>query len=300
MMFQVIGFKAHFSYPIMKSLVIGDGLLGSAIADEIVKYKGKENLIISTRNFNKNKQNYVYLDLLDVDSWVVPDDVQIAYFCAGVSRRSECSNTAYNESRLINVVNTLTIINKLLEKKVFLVFLSSDSVFKGEKPFYRISDSINPSSYYAELKAEVEEKMLALKVPCSIVRITKVLDSKLGLINLWINSLKEKKIIFAFNDVTISPVSSNYAGEFIFNIGNGYNDGIFHLSGQSNYTYYDIALMIASRLDVPRSYVHGVECTYDLPKYASLDMSENTCNFSCYSQTISCMIDNLISTIKFL
>ena len=42
MMFQVIGLRGLFNTVIMKSLVIGMGLLGSAIANEIVKRKGKK------------------------------------------------------------------------------------------------------------------------------------------------------------------------------------------------------------------------------------------------------------------
>jgi dTDP-4-dehydrorhamnose reductase len=276
----------------MKSLVIGSGLLGSAIASEVVRHKGKKSLITTTRDHNKNKKNCIYLDLFDVNSWIVPDDVKVAYFCAGVSKIDECSDF-HNKSRLINVVNTLTVINKLVEKKVFLVFLSSNGVFDGIKPFCRISDSTNPLSYYAKLKAEVEEKMSMFKSPYSIVRLTKVLDSRLDLMTSWVSDLKERKKIVAFNDVTISPISSNYAGKYIFNIGNGYNHGIFHLSGQGNYTYYDIALMIAKRLGVSSAYVRGMQCNYNLPRYASLDMSENTCDFPCYPQKIECMIDEI-------
>lgn len=291
-MFQVIGLRGLFNTVIMKSLVIGMGLLGSAIANEIVKRKGKKKIIIATRDFNKNEQNYTHLDLTNVNSWNVPNDVDIAYFCAGVSKKDKCDNS-YKEARLINVINTLAIMNKLLDKKIFVVFLSSNGVFQGIKPFYRINDNISPSSYYAELKAEVEGKISMYKNPYSIVRLTKVFDSRLDLINAWINNLKEKKRIIAFNDITISPVSSNYAGEFIFNIGDKHNNGVFHLSGQENHTYYEIALMIAKKIGVSSSYVQGIECTNGLPKYASLDMSQNTCNFPCYPQSISSMIDDI-------
>ena len=273
----------------MTSLVIGNGLVGKAIANRIQKQC--ERVIVASRT-ECNNPDYIYLDLKNLAKWDVPCGVDVAYFCAGVTSKYSCMQD-YEGCRLINVENTLKVIYSLLDKNIFVVFLSSVDVFDGEKPYYNLIDDTNPASLYGELKLEVE-KVLENNQSCSIVRLTKVLGSETNLIKGWVHLFFNGKSVAAFDDVYISPVSVSYAVDFIYSLGCNKLNGIYHLSGKGNYTYLEISSLIATRIRGDDQLVRGEKSDKNIPHFASLDMSGNSSIAAFQPQDISNVIDDLL------
>ena len=56
----------------------------------------------------------------------------------------------------VNVVGTINVLKRCAEINKKMIFISTDSVFDGEKGRYRTTDPINPLSKYAKSKAAAE------------------------------------------------------------------------------------------------------------------------------------------------
>ena len=251
----------------MSSLVIGDGYIGRAVLE--VCHHFDENVMLASRK--DSYDNHIYLNLEDVREWEVPDGIDVAYFCAGISSRHKCEKD-YLNCRIVNLINTIEIIHKLVSKNVFVVFLSSTEIFSGVEPFYNPSVQGSPFSKYGMLKWEAEKELINLK-GCSVVRLTKVISKEVDLFEDWIGSLRAGNQIIAYDDVCISPVSLSYVSQSLVEIGRNRILGIIHLSGSSNLTYFQIAKIISNRLEVSDKLVARGKSDGHVQKFASLEMS---------------------------
>ena len=55
-----------------------------------------------------------------------------------------------------NIIGTFNILKNCAERKIKLVFISTDAVFDGEKGYYNTEDAVNPCSTYAKTKTSAE------------------------------------------------------------------------------------------------------------------------------------------------
>jgi len=273
------------------SLIIGDGIIGCALA-KLLRSKG-EPFVITSRNIDRATST-CFLDLKDLSSFSIPKGIKTAYICAGVSLKSNCEENL-STSRIINVTNTMELAKSLSNKNIFVVFLSSAEVFSGRKPKYDINDLPNPESAYGKLKVETECALKKLEKNFSVIRLTKVLDRKSGIASMWIKRLQDNQPINAFNDIYISPVSLKYATEFIYSVGDSQNPGIYHLSGDKDYSYYDIAKMLAHRTLSNTLLVSGSAADIEMPTYASLSMQNNSNSDHFKPQPINSVLESLFS-----
>jgi len=245
------------------SLIVGKGLIGKSLSELISK---SSSVIIAHKNALQNAPNEVYLDLEDLSSFNCPKDIKVAYICASKTNKNYCENNP-SEAHTINVINSLTLIKKLRNKNIFVVFLSSVEVFPGNKSKYEVKDKTNPTSSYGRFKEEVE-KNLANDQGCSIIRMTKVLDKSTPIIMSWSDKLFNGKTIAAFDNVLISPISARYASEKIYSIGTKQVPGIFHISGSQDISYYSLL----TKLKLKHFYTNKIlkQSAKNMPKFASL------------------------------
>ena len=77
------------------------------------------------------------------------------------------------------------------------------------------------------------------------------------LINNWKNNLKKNKIINAYNDLYLSPVSLNDCVNILTEIGKNKISGIHHVSGDRDITYYELALYLCRKLGLNSNLVRA-------------------------------------------
>ena len=112
-------------------------------------------------------------------------------------------------------------------------------VFGGDKPFYSASDKLNPKGIYAKLKAEVEnEIILKYQKHVSIIRFSKIIDSKYILFDGWIKDLIKGRSIEAFGDY-FSPIYISHSAEVLEKICKDELSGIYNFSSQDQISYYE-------------------------------------------------------------
>jgi len=158
----------------MYLIVGGDSKIGRAISNS---WSNRVLFHSSTRVKNLESSTRPYIDLSDIDSININHSYRVIVVAAGVTSIQECEDNP-EKTRLINVVNTSLLVNKLCRNGALVVFLSSNQVFDGNLPYRKATDSKNPISEYGKQKSETEDLLLSNCDNVSILRMTKVVDNE--------------------------------------------------------------------------------------------------------------------------
>ena len=279
------------------ALVVGtDGLIGRALALRLNGFGVK--VVPSSRRATPN--GGVHLDLskrLDID--VIPK-VDVAFLCAAMSRFADCENDP-TLARQVNVLAQCAIAERLFELGTHVVFLSSNAVFDGRKSMPDEDVLPSPASLYGELKYEAEALLSEIADRqvgrFSIVRLTKIFDATVPLLDGWRKRLAEGETIEAFEDVTVSPVSLAYAVDGLAKVGDTALGGVFHLSGAREWTYFEFAIAFAmacgADTDLVRPVLRSIQA--GLPMlHNCLGMTTTLARLGVSGQPIDVMLSELV------
>ena len=262
-------------------IVGGDGLIGAALGEAIVS---KNGIATCTSMRREAPEGALFLDLLDQASVDALDASRfdIAYICAGLSTYADVDANP-SASRLINVTNTLRLCDRLLDAGCSVVFLSTAAVFDGESHCPDEASPVSPGTLYGRQKAEVEALLMdrgrTAQGRVKIVRLTKVMAANMPLIRGWRNSLARGQVITPFMDLQLSPVSLGYVVNSLLKIGLIGHSGIFHLSGNRDVTYAEIANELSLHWGYSPGLISAISSTNSgvflsyKPKFPSLGMT---------------------------
>jgi dTDP-4-dehydrorhamnose reductase len=220
-------------------LVVGaTGLIGDSVLSYL-KLKGY-SAYGTTRNRNINNVDLLYLNLDTTEHEISFADFSTVIICAAITKLEEYKNNP-EYCELVNVTNTISLINQCIKVKCFVIFISSNAVFDGKKQFYNFNDNPNPISRYGQSKLIVEKYIESLKsANVCIIRLTKVIKDKMEFINnLKVPSLDLEGEIKAFRNRFISPLTINEVNSALELLTKKKKPGIFQLGGYEEISYYD-------------------------------------------------------------
>ena len=153
-------------------IIGGDGFIGHSIAKRL--RESGTRVITTSRKMQNLSGSCIYLDLTeDISSWEVPDGVDTAFICAAVASIDQCRSHP-EESRKINVENTINIASKLVDKGTAIIFPSTNLVFDGLQPLCKVDDSVCPPTEYGRQKDETDKGLIKLGGNIVLVRCTKI------------------------------------------------------------------------------------------------------------------------------
>jgi dTDP-4-dehydrorhamnose reductase len=257
-------------------LVIGgDGLLGSSLASHLTQ-TGQH--VHSTYFFNDQIcTGSSFLDLRgDISNWQIPGPIDVAFLCGAVTSLDQC-RTQPEETRKINVENTLSLAKRILQAGAALLFPSSNLVFDGLVPFRKATDPVSPRCEYGKQKVETERGLSDLTERVSIVRFTKIIGPGMALIQNWITDLRQGKAIHPFSDMVLSPVPLRFATEAIIAIMQRERYGLWQVSAREDVTYEQMARYLARKMGISQKLVEPISVGQSglrfetLPEYTTLD-----------------------------
>jgi dTDP-4-dehydrorhamnose reductase len=155
----------------------------------------------------------------------------------------------------INVKGTRNIVEAVKATNVFLVYISTDYVFNGEKGRYKEADQPDPINYYGLTKLKAEEIVTDFADECCIARASVVYGSTpaAGKVNfaLWVlNKLKRNEQARIVTDQWNSPTLNINMAEMTLEIIKRKLTGTFHLCGATRINRYDFAKQIASSFNL--------------------------------------------------
>jgi dTDP-4-dehydrorhamnose reductase len=160
-------------------------------------------------------------------------------FCAASTNLSTCENYPQDTAR-INVEGTTKLASYLSDRATYLLLLSSNQVFDGSKPSWKVTDHVCPVNEYGRQKAEAERLILQMQ-RSAVLRLTKVVHPDMHLLKQWQESLQSGKPIEAFADLNISPISLKDVVTQIDDLVQNQKTGIHHLSGKLDISYFSFA-----------------------------------------------------------
>jgi dTDP-4-dehydrorhamnose reductase len=243
----------------MKVLIIGStGVIGSQLSATLQK-KGNE-VFGASRRIDSNNRNLLAIDLANTASAIetiknLPkmDGVVIS---AGMTGLRDCEKDP-NLSRIVNVTSQIEIAKWfVISGCQKVIFLSSNRVFDGRTDQVKSDAEYSPTTEYGRQKAQAEEQILSLGDAARVIRFTKIISAGSKLLVDWIAKIKVTQPVYAFTDVSISPITKKYACAVIENVLLGESEPIVQASSTDEISYFEMACSIAEQLDADRSIVH--------------------------------------------
>ncbi|XHH08742.1 MAG: dTDP-4-dehydrorhamnose reductase [Candidatus Bathyarchaeia archaeon] len=184
----------------------------------------------------------------------------------------------------INVEGATNVAAAAARNGCFLVYVSTDYVFSGDKGCYKETDQTGPVNFYGLTKLKAEEASLSMAPDCCIARTSVIYGATpaAGKINfaLWlINKLSAGEKLRIVTNQWVSPTLNSSLADMVLDVVEQRCGGVFHLSGASRVSRFDFAMGIADVFDLDKSLVEPVDSAAfnwpaKRPKDSSLDVSK--------------------------
>ena len=239
----------------MKVLVIGaSGQLGSALY-EVFRSKGYE--VVGT--YNTGSASDVRLDATDyvkLEDLIIKARPDVVFNCAAMTDVDSCEADrarcyAVNAEAVRHVARASSV------AKAYLVHVSTDYVFDGEKGMYREEDPPGPVNYYG--LAKLVGEAYALSYDYSLVARTSGVYSgyKSNFPRFVIERLAAGQQVSAVADSYYSPIHARQLALALAELAEQRRTGILHVAGE-RVSRYELALTIADAAGLPRELVRPV------------------------------------------
>jgi len=240
----------------MKILITGaNGLLGQKIVQQLLK-RNIEFLATSNgenRNSNCSNEYYQTMDITNLDEVM---EVVGAFLPTHIIHTAAMTNVDACETNPelcenVNVVGSSNIFQAAKKFNAHCQLLSTDFVFDGEKGNYSEEDEVNPLSVYANSKVKAENELLQGNYAnFSIVRTIIVYGTAINLsrtnIFLWAKeALPKGDTMNIVDDQFRAPTWADDLAWGCIRICELNQTGIFHLSGPSTYSIFEIVERVA-------------------------------------------------------
>jgi dTDP-4-dehydrorhamnose reductase len=203
----------------------------------------------------------------------------------------------------VNVDGTKNIREASEREEAFLVYISTDYVFSGEKAPYVESDAADPINYYGLTKLVAEEIVQTL--PEFLIARPSVIygaTPAAGKVNfaLWlIETLQKGERIKIVKDQWNTPTLNTNLAEMTLEAIERHLTGLYHLSGATRVSRYEFALKIAETFELDKTLIDKVASSqFTWPAKRPVDSSLDT---SLAQRTLQCKplaLDKALERLK--
>jgi len=269
----------------MRSALVvgGDGLIARSLTAHLTAHSWQ---VICTSRREKLTANWLQFDLNDgVDSLSksLSQKVEVVFICAALTGYAPCANDPIG-SRQVNVIRTVELGRHFMTQGARIVYLSSNAVFDGTRQRLDEHAPTNPITEYGRQKADCESALLhaSTELPgsCVVVRLTKVVDKVQPLFSEWTQNFNAQIPVKAAIDLVVCPVTTTYVATALQFIASSASVGVFHLSGERDMTYHELATAVASIFcegcAVEMDFVQKRLGTVPSPLHSALSMARTT------------------------
>lgn len=283
-------------------VVGGDSLVGGALVRSL-ESRGITT-ISTTRRSQLIGDRKVHLDFENIHSFRIPQGIKFAYVVAAATGYEMCEKDP--RAFRINVEFTPQLVEMFLRQNIFVIYVSTNTVFGGDRAWPQELDAPTPKIAYARQKVEAETRItqcaqkLLLNHLVSIVRLTKVLSLKTSPIPDWLATWEQGDIVYPFVDLIFAPMTIKFVGDALTTIGEKRIPSIYHLSGAANINYVEFAQQLSRAQGVIDNLVQatsamkkGIHIEFK-PTFSGLGMVNTTNLVGIHPQQIEAVIKDLL------
>jgi dTDP-4-dehydrorhamnose reductase len=189
-----------------------------------------------------------------------------------------------NTADKINHLSVKQLVNYIgNNKECYLLYVSTDYVFDGEKGDYVEADETNPINWYGMTKLLGEQELLKCNSENWFIATTStpygVHAKKLSFPSFVVTNLSQKHEINVLTDQITSPTYALNLTEMMLELIDNRMKGIMHLSGSSQISRFKQAQEIASAYDLNKELIkpasiEGMRWKAHRPKNSSLNIQK--------------------------
>ena len=230
------------------------GMLGSALLSRLSKTL---KVFATSKSIGVNGQNidWICFDLTDfvlLNQWLEKSQPDVIVHCAALVNVDLCEETVSLATNL-HVKTTEVIANYINSKNGTLIYISTDSVFDGEKlTSYNENDLVNPQNIYAKTKLMGEELVLSINnglvLRTNIVGWTK--KGNTSFVEWILKSLVENTPLNLFHDVYFSPLTVDELSLIIEKIIYNPIYGLYHCGSNDSISKYNFGKKMAEIFEI--------------------------------------------------
>jgi dTDP-4-dehydrorhamnose reductase len=247
----------------MKVGVTGaSGMLGSAL---IIHLSKSYRVFATSRGKGVEGKNIEWdcFDLTDItllNEWLEKIKPDVVIHCAAIVNVDLCEDNIKLATKL-HIETTEAMVNYLDSNGGRLIYISSDSVFDGEKQSaYSESDLVNPLNVYAKTKLMGEEYVQSMNnglvLRTNIIGWTQ--ESNTSFAEWVLNGLNDNAPLNLFYDVYFSPLTAYDLSIIIEKIIVKSVFGLYHCTSNDSISKYDFGKKMAEIFQLPNSNINRV------------------------------------------
>lgn len=262
----------------------GSGLLGGNLA-KMACEKYETYATYHGHPVRMNRCVFFPLDIADRDKTfktVTKIRPKLIIHTAALTNVDYCEEH-HEEAQSLNIEGTRNLARAAESIGAKFIYISTDSVFDGEKGMYTEEDTPNPLSYYAKTKLEGEKVLNEFDLDCSILRTCIYgwnMQKKFSLAEWVIHGSQNKKKLTMFKDVFFSPILVNNLSEAIFEVYERDIEGVLNVAGSERCSKLHFGEKIAEVFALDKSYIKPISIEdftnfkAPRPRDVSLDVSK--------------------------
>jgi dTDP-4-dehydrorhamnose reductase len=283
-------------------LVGGDSEIAAATLEYMQHYGFR--VVATTRRTERLAAGRIFLDLAPpLTEWQPPPGTRTACIFAAVGHLLDCHRDPAG-SALINVTRTLELVELLVARGIYVLFLSTNQVFDGSRTQTPASTRLSPVSEYGRQKARTETRLQAMMsagAPVAILRLAKIVAPGMTLLRQWQQTLAARQPIHPFADMFMAPTPIGVAAAAIAALISNQSQGIWQLSGPQDVSYAEIGSYIGWRLRADSALVQAVSAASigmpegSTPDHTTLDSSALRSSFGIASPEPWATIDGVLA-----
>jgi dTDP-4-dehydrorhamnose reductase len=163
----------------------------------------------------------------------LPAKPTAAVILLGITNIDHCARDPAVSAE-VNVRGIIRAIDEVRALGIMPVFVSSDAVFDGSRPYWSEDDEPSPILTYGRQKVQVERHLVSLPPPWIIVRLPKLISAQRNarcFVTGWVEGLARGERILCATDQYFTPAAAADAAQAIAQLVQAEAQGLYHLGG---------------------------------------------------------------------